>query len=164
MTAENCRSLEGTLRRLLPHNLEVRCSDPGPPFSLTSGFFPKVQCCLYGILDTSRLFFRLTLQKCRQLPDYCMLVRRCLITPTRVVRMPPETELSNRILRRYKDHADRFIRVAFGDEDSSTLHLGGRNQSKDIIERCAFILCAYIPIALHCCFQARSCPNQTLVY
>ena len=62
--------------------------------------------------------------------------------------MPPETELSNRILRRYKDHADRFIRVAFGDEDSSTLHLGGRNQSNDIIERCAIILCACIPIAL----------------
>jgi len=40
--------------------------------------------------------------RCRQLPEYCMNVGRALVTPTRIVSLPPETELSNRILRRYQ--------------------------------------------------------------
>ena len=71
---------------------------------------------------------------CRYLPDYCTVVHRCLITPTRVVRLAPGSEISNRMLRRYHEHQDRFLRISFGDENCSTLHLGGMN-SEDLIER-----------------------------
>ncbi|GAX84397.1 hypothetical protein CEUSTIGMA_g11819.t1 [Chlamydomonas eustigma] len=42
--------------------------------------------------------------------------KRLLITPTRVVCLPPELDLSNRVLRNFKEHQEHFIRVAFGDE------------------------------------------------
>ena len=65
-----------------------------------------------------------------------MMVGRVLVTPTRVVRIPPETELSNRVLRNYRQHSDRFIRVSFGEENSSILHLGPRaNANVDLKER-----------------------------
>lgn len=65
-----------------------------------------------------------------------MLVARVLVTPTRIVRLPPEVELSNRVLRQYKDHTDRFIRISFGEENSGILHLGPRvANSRDLILR-----------------------------
>ncbi|KAL3566137.1 hypothetical protein D5086_031552 [Populus alba] len=43
-------------------------------------------------------------------------IRRLVITPTKAYCLPPEVELSNRVLRKYKDVADRFLRVTFMDE------------------------------------------------
>ncbi|KAJ6674018.1 RNA-dependent RNA polymerase [Salix viminalis] len=43
-------------------------------------------------------------------------VRRLVITPTKAYCLPPEVELSNRVLRKYIDVADRFLRVTFMDE------------------------------------------------
>ncbi|XP_021822322.1 RNA-dependent RNA polymerase 6 [Prunus avium] len=43
-------------------------------------------------------------------------VRRLVITPTKAYCLPPEVELSNRVLRKYKEVADRFLRVTFMDE------------------------------------------------
>ncbi|KAJ4951773.1 hypothetical protein NE237_028605 [Protea cynaroides] len=43
-------------------------------------------------------------------------VRRLIITPTKAYCLPPEVELSNRVLRKYKEKADRFCRVTFMDE------------------------------------------------
>ncbi|GAY59887.1 hypothetical protein CUMW_197900 [Citrus unshiu] len=39
-------------------------------------------------------------------------VRRLVITPTKAYCLPPEVELSNRVLRDYKDVADRFLRTS----------------------------------------------------
>lgn len=73
---------------------------------------------------------------CRQLPVYCMMVGRALVTPTRIVRLPPETELSNRVLRQFKSHSQYFIRVSFGEENSGILHLGPNAKNKvDLIKR-----------------------------
>ncbi|KAM0932075.1 putative RNA-directed RNA polymerase [Dioscorea sansibarensis] len=49
-------------------------------------------------------------------------VRRLVITPTKAYCLPPETELSNRVLRKYKDIADRFLRVTFMDEGMQRLN------------------------------------------
>ena len=38
----------------------------------------------------------------RVVPAYGMLVARALVTPTRVVRLPPEVELSNRVVRHFQ--------------------------------------------------------------
>ncbi|CAM6084620.1 unnamed protein product [Calypogeia fissa] len=53
-----------------------------------------------------------------------MVVRRLIITPTRAVCLPPEVELSNRVLRRFRVISDRFLRVSFLDEDGLSLSSG----------------------------------------
>ncbi|XP_043719153.1 RNA-dependent RNA polymerase 6-like isoform X1 [Telopea speciosissima] len=49
-------------------------------------------------------------------------VRRIVITPTKAYCLPPEVERSNRVLRKYKEKADRFLRVAFMDEGFQQLN------------------------------------------
>ncbi|GER51677.1 RNA-dependent RNA polymerase 6 [Striga asiatica] len=49
-------------------------------------------------------------------------VRRLIVTPSKAYCLPPEVELSNRVLRHYKDVADRFLRVTFTDEAMLTLN------------------------------------------
>ncbi|KAF4404318.1 hypothetical protein G4B88_014774 [Cannabis sativa] len=58
----------------------------------------------------------------RQLDDIAE-VRRLVITPTRAYCLPPEAELSNRVLRHFKEVADRFLRVTFMDEGMQTINL-----------------------------------------
>lgn len=50
------------------------------------------------------------------IPDYCALVRKVTITPTRIYFNTPTVETTNRIVRRYKRVQDHFIRVQFTDE------------------------------------------------
>ncbi|KNA12524.1 hypothetical protein SOVF_125140 [Spinacia oleracea] len=49
-------------------------------------------------------------------------VRRLIITPTKAYCLPPEVELSNRVLRQYRDVSDRFLRVTFMDEGMRMLN------------------------------------------
>ncbi|KAK9742248.1 hypothetical protein RND81_03G158700 [Saponaria officinalis] len=49
-------------------------------------------------------------------------VRRLIITPTKAYCLPPEVELSNRVLRQYNHVADRFLRVTFMDEGLQMLN------------------------------------------
>ncbi|KAI6680171.1 hypothetical protein NL676_034052 [Syzygium grande] len=49
-------------------------------------------------------------------------IRRLIVTPTRAHCLPPEVELSNRVLRKYKDVADRFLMVTFMDEGQQTMN------------------------------------------
>lgn len=51
-----------------------------------------------------------------QIPHYCAYIRSATITPTTVYYNTPTVETSNRIIRRYSEHADRFLRVRFTDE------------------------------------------------
>lgn len=57
----------------------------------------------------------------KQLDDI-IEVRRLIITPTKAYCLPPEVELSNRVLRKYKEVADRFLRVTFMDEGMQTIN------------------------------------------
>ncbi|KDO19528.1 hypothetical protein SPRG_15276 [Saprolegnia parasitica CBS 223.65] len=49
-------------------------------------------------------------------------VRRVLVTPLRIVAEPPQVDVSNRILRQYAQHIDRFLRVSFVDENFGPLY------------------------------------------
>ncbi|XP_078177742.1 RNA-dependent RNA polymerase 6 [Carex rostrata] len=62
-------------------------------------------------------------------------VRRLLITPTKAYCLPPETELSNRVLREYKAISDRFLRVTFTDEGVQQLNSFALNFSVASIVR-----------------------------
>ena len=51
-----------------------------------------------------------------KIPDYCVLVRSVTVTPTTIYFHTPTVETSNRVIRQYSDHADRFLRARFTDE------------------------------------------------
>ncbi|XP_057865093.2 RNA-dependent RNA polymerase 6 [Cryptomeria japonica] len=48
-------------------------------------------------------------------------VRRLVITPTKAYCLPPEIELSNRVIRNFKKYADRFLRVTFMDDNMEAM-------------------------------------------
>ncbi|KAI9094039.1 RNA dependent RNA polymerase-domain-containing protein [Phlyctochytrium arcticum] len=45
------------------------------------------------------------------------MIRKIIITPTRILYHGPQLELANRILRTYRVHHDKFLRVSFCDDD-----------------------------------------------
>ncbi|KAK1411747.1 hypothetical protein QVD17_32447 [Tagetes erecta] len=54
--------------------------------------------------------------------DDVIQVGRLIITPSKAYCLPPEVELSNRVLRHYQKVSDRFLRVTFMDEGMTTLN------------------------------------------
>ncbi|GLT28650.1 hypothetical protein SLA2020_035660 [Shorea laevis] len=55
-------------------------------------------------------------------PDNVVEFRRLAITPTKAYCLPPEVVISNRVLRKYKEVSDRFLRVTFMDEGMQTMN------------------------------------------
>lgn len=49
-------------------------------------------------------------------------VHRVQITPCKVYFFGPEINLSNRVLRRYSEYTDNFLRISFVDEDLEKVH------------------------------------------
>ncbi|TIC96118.1 RNA-dependent RNA polymerase 1 [Colletotrichum higginsianum] len=50
------------------------------------------------------------------MPYYCTTIRKVIVTPSTMHFCSPSVEASNRVLRKYSSHQDRFIRVQFTDE------------------------------------------------
>ncbi|KAL8679212.1 MAG: hypothetical protein Q9186_004509 [Xanthomendoza sp. 1 TL-2023] len=50
------------------------------------------------------------------IPQYCALSRSATVTPSTIYFNTPTVETSNRVIRYYSEHADRFLRVRFTDE------------------------------------------------
>lgn len=78
--------------------------------------FKTLESVSKWLLNNPRL-----LQKPQEMNDI-VEVRRLIITPTKAYCLPPEVELSNRVLRNYRHLADRFLRVTFMDEAMQTLN------------------------------------------
>ncbi|RZC80982.1 hypothetical protein C5167_043556, partial [Papaver somniferum] len=55
------------------------------------------------------------------LSDGLVYVRRVLVTPLKVYFLGPEINVSNRVLRYYREHIDNFICISFVDEDSEKI-------------------------------------------
>ena len=51
-----------------------------------------------------------------KLPNYCTYSRSATVTPSTIYFNTPTVETSNRVVRRYSEHSDRFLRVRFTDE------------------------------------------------
>jgi len=49
-------------------------------------------------------------------PSHCAWVRKVIVTPSTMYLSTPTPEPSNRVLRKFARHADRFLRVQFTDE------------------------------------------------
>nr|AJP06347.1 RDR6 [Pinus tabuliformis] len=63
----------------------------------------------------------LKLLKNPKIAEETIEVRRLVITPTKAYCLPPEVELSNRVLRHFKKFADRFLRVTFMDDNMQAM-------------------------------------------
>ncbi|MQM03461.1 hypothetical protein Taro_036242 [Colocasia esculenta] len=57
-----------------------------------------------------------------QLDPGLVYVRRVQVTPLKIYFHGPEINVSNRVVRRYIDDLDNFIRVSFVDEDEEKMH------------------------------------------
>ena len=67
----------------------------------------------------------------RPLSSHAVLVRRALVTPTRLLLCPPEQETSNYVLRNHPNHIDRFLRVQFADESEPMFYADIWNDHRD---------------------------------
>ncbi|KAI2906321.1 hypothetical protein CBS11852_745 [Aspergillus niger] len=74
-------------------------------------------------------------------------IHKVMITPTRVTLHGPELEPRNRILRRFPNHHDYFIRVQFCDENGQDLHFNSRIHYDDVFSRFKHVLTHGIQIA-----------------
>lgn len=52
----------------------------------------------------------------KTIPNYCAHIRSATITPSTIYYITPTVEISNRIIRQFNKHEDRFLRVKFTDE------------------------------------------------
>ncbi|OWF46869.1 RNA-dependent RNA polymerase 1 [Mizuhopecten yessoensis] len=68
-----------------------------------------------------------------ELPSHFAMTRRIVVTPTRMIPLPKEPIVQNRIIRQYDD--DFFIRVMFRDEDFTRLSAARVEGLKKITER-----------------------------
>ncbi len=53
----------------------------------------------------------------RKIPKNCVLIRSVIVTPSTMMLNTPYVEMTNRVIRRYREHADRFLRVRFEDDE-----------------------------------------------
>ncbi|KAF6834716.1 RNA-dependent RNA polymerase [Colletotrichum plurivorum] len=70
-----------------------------------------------------------------------------MVTPTRVTLHGPELEPLNRILRKYPDHSDYFMRVQFCDEDGADLFVTPKASFDQVFHRYRDILKNGISVA-----------------
>ncbi|KAL7275453.1 hypothetical protein RUND412_001605 [Rhizina undulata] len=66
-----------------------------------------------------------------KLPNYCQVIRKATITPSMVYFATPTVEFTNRVVRHYAEHVDRFLRVQFMDEKSQASFFCYRINSTD---------------------------------
>jgi hypothetical protein len=63
------------------------------------------------------------------------MVHRVNITPTGMTLHGPEPEAKNRILRRFPDHTEYFIRVQFCEEDGADLQFNSKVSNDNVYQR-----------------------------
>ncbi|XP_020238569.1 RNA-dependent RNA polymerase 6 [Cajanus cajan] len=110
------------LLRNQPRELNVAalkhlCSYKRPVFDATK----RLKTVQEWLLRNPKLY-----QSSKQLDDI-VEVRRLVITPSKAYCIPPEVELSNRVLRKFKEVSDCFLRVAFMDEGMQTMNMNALN-------------------------------------
>ncbi|KAE9382198.1 RdRP-domain-containing protein [Stipitochalara longipes BDJ] len=66
-------------------------------------------------------------------PDNVAIVHRVKVTPTAIHLYGPEAESNNRVLRKYPNHHDYFLRVQFCDEDGQPVRFNPRVSNERIL-------------------------------
>lgn len=63
------------------------------------------------------------------------LIHRVMVTPTRITLHGPELEAKNRILRKFPNHHEYFIRVQFCDESGGDLFFNPKISNEEVYKR-----------------------------
>lgn len=71
---------------------------------------------IYDPMEIFQLNVTMGLDSRPKIPYYCVYTRSATVTPSTVYYNTPTVETSNRVIRQYSEHADRFLRVRFTDE------------------------------------------------
>ncbi|KAK0661295.1 RNA-dependent RNA polymerase 1 [Lasiodiplodia hormozganensis] len=66
----------------------------------------------------------------KEIPTHCVWSRAATVTPSTIIISSPSMEISNRVVRDYIEHSDRFLRVKFTDEKYEG-KLGSRSGDSD---------------------------------
>lgn len=75
------------------------------------------------------------------------LIFKATVTPTRITLHGPDIEPKNRILRKFANHTDFFMRVTFCDEDGGNLFFNPQVSNDRIFDRYRDVLNKGIPVA-----------------
>ncbi|KAK3493461.1 RNA dependent RNA polymerase-domain-containing protein [Neurospora crassa] len=70
-----------------------------------------------------------------EIPPGLTKIYRAIVTPTRIELQGPELEAMNRILRKYPEHQDYFLRVQFAEEDGQDLFFNSAVSMDTIYQR-----------------------------
>lgn len=68
-----------------------------------------------------------------KIPEHCIPVRKIVVSPTSLYLQPPVTEVTNRVVRHFREHADRFLRVQFVDEGMRRISASFGGENNDAI-------------------------------
>lgn len=72
--------------------------------------------------------------------QHVAVIHKATVTPTGTYLYGPEGECNNRVLRKYSQHHDCFLRVQFSDEDGLPVHYSREVSNKPIFDRFKKIL------------------------
>lgn len=81
-----------------------------------------------------------TLRMNNDVPSHLTKIFRAVVTPARITFHGPELEAKNRILRKFPNNQDYFLRVQFSEEDGQDLFFNSRVSMEGIYERFKDIL------------------------
>jgi RNA-dependent RNA polymerase len=100
-----------------------------------------VDACGERIFHPLNIFNDVRFQKpvrARQLPRNCVSLMHVTVTATGLLLYTPCVEVSNRVIRKYQHHGNRFIRVRFEDDDyrgQTKLYASSNNKLTLILRR-----------------------------
>jgi len=72
---------------------------------------------------------------------------KATVTPTGLLLRGPDASVSNRVLRKYSDQSEYFLRVFFADEDGMSVLHDPRASHDNVYARFRNVLLGGIPIA-----------------
>ncbi|GAB7324317.1 hypothetical protein MBLNU13_g08278t3 [Cladosporium sp. NU13] len=104
---------------------QLLAQDKGPNSDRYNPHYPRATRLLEKVLESKQRFYdpmeifhfgqQISLAQ-KHIPEYCTMVRSATVTPTTIYFNSPSVDTSNRVIRKFREHEDRFLRVKFRDE------------------------------------------------
>lgn len=104
---------------------QLLAQDKGPNSDRYNPQYPRATRLLEKVLESKQRVYdpmdifhfgqQISLAQ-KHIPDYCTMVRSATVTPTTIYFNNPSVDTSNRVIRKFREHEDRFLRVKFRDE------------------------------------------------
>ncbi|KAJ2899354.1 RNA-dependent RNA polymerase [Zalerion maritima] len=131
---DSLKARQGTSRPIPADSLKKLLRDipfPGPDTDAELLAADGIVDWLEHIEQRSRSGSSLALDSIRE-NEHLVWIYKALVTPTHVILSGPELEARNRVLRKFPDHTDHFVRVQFGEEDGSDIRFNPK-VSNDLV-------------------------------